>query len=117
MRAESDRIYEILNNNAALTALVNDKIFPLVADQGIQYPFVNYHVSEDPAYSKDGKIEVIVSITSYAKSYNDAAELADVVKAALEDAAVPERFYYLGGSPNYNEEKLISVNQNYKYKN
>jgi len=116
MKAEADRIYEILNNNAALTALVGDKIFPLIADQGVQLPFVNYYLSEDPAYSKDGKIEMIVTVASFAKTFLDAAEIADVVKTAFEDQAIPEQFYYLSGSPTYNEQRLISVNQNYKFK-
>ena len=116
MYNESLRIREILNNNAALTALIGTKVFPLVADQGVRLPFVNYHISEDSTYSKEGKNEVIVTVLSFAKTYNEAAKIADVVKAAFEDQAIPEVFYYLSGSPSYNEEKLISVNQNYKFK-
>ena len=117
MRAESDRIYEILNNDAALTALIGNKIFPLVADQGVDLPFVNYHISEDPKYSKEGKLEVIVTVTSFAKTYTEVTEIADAVFAAFSNQTVSEIFYYLGGSPGYNEEKLINVTQNYKYKN
>lgn len=118
MRSESDRIHEILKTDTDVIALVAvDNIFPLIADQGTQLPWINYHVSEDPTYSKEGKLEIIVSIGIYAKDYNAAAEIADKVRDAFLKDATPEQFFYLNGSPNYSEERLISVNQNYKFKN
>ena len=75
-------VYQILND------IQPKKVFPLIADQGVEYPFIIYRRSAlSPASTKDrynyqelATVEVIVADSTYAGSI----ELAEKVKLKME---------------------------------
>lgn len=114
MRELSEIIYGILSADAGLIAVVGNKIFPLLADQNIKEPFITYNLREEPKYSKEGKLEYTVTVSSFHNTYNDVCDLGDLVKEALLVNS-DKYFAYEGGQPYYNEEKQLSVVQSYGY--
>lgn len=80
-------ITSILTNDAALTALVSNKIYPIVIGLDTPLPAVVYTVdSVDPSYTKTGwtQDECTFKVTSYAKDYADVQTVAAAVRKALE---------------------------------
>jgi hypothetical protein len=80
-------INKLLTDDAALVALVQNKIFPLVMSLETLRPSVVYVVeSITPQYSKDGWAgdDCTFRVTSYADSYSQAIEVAQAVREALE---------------------------------
>ena len=110
----SELIYSILSNNVALAAVVGNKIYPLVADQKDEEPFIVYYVSEESNYSKQGQSQYRIIIAAYHTNYNAAVQLSGLIKDAIFGAA--EMFRYVSGTPKLSEEYLISVELNYEYK-
>ena len=110
----SELIYQILSSNTALAAAVGNSIYPLVADQDQELPFVVYSVGEQPTYSKNGQNDYTIQIVAYHENYNDALAVSNLIKDAIFGAA--EVFRYISGSPELTAEYLISVKLNYNYK-
>lgn len=81
-------VYTQLSNHAGLTALVGVKIYPLIAPQGAQAPFVVYQkVSRIPAYSHSGYStyqKVRLQISCFAETYLEAKNIAAQVVDAME---------------------------------
>lgn len=81
-------IYHILHNDADVVARVENKIFPLVANESTTFPFIIYkRTGLESATSKDrfifketATVEVIVA----SDKYNESVEIANLVKEALE---------------------------------
>jgi hypothetical protein len=72
-------IYNILKNDAMLSALVGDRIFPLVAQNGTTTPFLIYNRSDvTSALTKDGRIDqsVQTTIDIVASTYMQGIEIA-----------------------------------------
>ena len=80
-------IYHILRNDDNVTAKVNQKIFPLIANEGTTFPFIIYKRSGlEPATTKDRyvyKESVYVEVVIAAESYNESIDIADVVRSAF----------------------------------
>lgn len=81
-------IYEILHSNTEIVAKLNDKIFPLIADINTTFPFIVYkRTGIIPAYTKDrysANDTVTVEIIIASDKYNDAVEIASLVRVALQ---------------------------------
>ena len=81
-------IYEILHSNTEIVAKLNDKIFPLIADINTTFPFIVYkRTGIIPAYTKDRysvNDTVTVEIIIASDKYNDAVEIASLVRVALQ---------------------------------
>lgn len=81
-------IYNILSTDERVVEKVDNKIYPLVADNGTTFPFIVYkRVSIIPASTKDryiyqemATVEVVVA----SDKYNESIEIADSVKEALQ---------------------------------
>ena len=83
-------IYSILSADAELSALVGNRIFPLIAvkahDEETIYPFIVFRRdSINPSYSKDGINSDIttVSILCVSNDYEQSALVADLALSAL----------------------------------
>ena len=79
-------IYDILSNNAEVTALVGTKIYPVVLPMGVDFPAVVYRVVDtDPTEVKQSlvqesyKVEVLVA----EQTYDAAVNLGERIKTAL----------------------------------
>ena len=81
-------VYGILSANTGVTDIVGTRIFPEIAEQEAQTPFVIYQLqSVAPEDTHDGPSkldEVRFEFLCYADSYNEAADLGVAVRAALD---------------------------------
>lgn len=76
-----------LTGNEELNAIINNKVYPIVADQGTTYPFVVYkRGSLQTASSKDrynysevADVEMVVASKSYRQSVEIATKIRDVL--------------------------------------
>ncbi|KAA6344040.1 hypothetical protein EZS27_008297 [termite gut metagenome] len=80
-------IHSLLSNNTELTAIVNNKMFPLIALSDTAFPFIVYRKgSVNIEYCKDGliadnfNVEIIVA----SKTYNESVEIAEIVRNTIE---------------------------------
>jgi len=84
-------IYSLLNGNADLTALVSNKIYPIIVEKDTTYPFIVYKRSSIiPTYTKDFHLndEVIVDIVCVSNSYTESINVAGLVRNTLEDKRI-----------------------------
>lgn len=81
-------IYQLLSNDAAVTAEVGTRIYPALAAQQPTLPFITYEVIQvTPSDTKDGSStldEVRAEVVIYAATYGAAAALSEKVRTALD---------------------------------
>lgn len=81
-------VYGILSANSGVTDLVGTRIFPEIAEQEAATPFIVYQLqSVAPEDTHDGPSkldEVRFEFLCYADTYNEAADLGEKVRAALD---------------------------------
>lgn len=82
--------YNILSNNAALTAVVGTRINPLRMPQETAFPAITLHaISNIPNPSKNGHSKsdfTRVQIDTYGTTYQSAYSVAELVRTAMEVA-------------------------------
>jgi|TARA_Y100000310_G_scaffold244499_1_gene249281 hypothetical protein len=103
-------IYSILEDSAAVGALIADRIYPNVATRRATFPFAIYQVTGDsPTDTKDGVSpldENTILIMCFSKTYSEASDIADAVRTALDrvngtyEGVVVQGIQYL----SYNED-------------
>jgi len=81
-------IYNILSRDSDVISMVARRIFPNVAKNGTEFPFIIYDVeSESPTDTKDGVStldEDFVMVSCYCKTYSEASDLARKIRTALD---------------------------------
>lgn len=79
-------IYTLLNSDAELSNMVNGNIYPLIAEQFTQFPFIIYKRSNlINASNKDGSGERVgVDVLIACENYADSVAIAERVRMALE---------------------------------
>lgn len=81
-------IYKILSTDVDVSTLVGTKIFPNVAKNSTQFPFIIYDVNgETPTNDKDGVSTLdtdSLMVSCYSKTYTEAADLALKIRTALD---------------------------------
>ena len=84
-------IYNLLTNDSDVNTLVNGRVYPELAKEGAQMPYIVYSVvSNSPSDTKDGTPidEAQCEIFAVDKSYQGCNNLADKVRAALDRKGV-----------------------------
>lgn len=80
-------VYQLLSSDTGVTEKVENRIYPLIADQGTIYPFIIYkRTGIEPMTSKDRFIcsEVTsVDVIIASDRYDESIEVAELVKDAL----------------------------------
>ena len=81
------KIKEILTNDSEVTNYINNKVFPIVANNGTDIPFVIYRrYNYEPQSNKDYKGESAeFEVRVVANKYEDSVKIADAVGDALND--------------------------------
>lgn len=81
------KIKEILTNDSEVTNYINNKVFPIVANNGTDIPFVIYRrFNYEPQSHKDYKGESAeFEVRVVANKYEDSVKIADAVGDALND--------------------------------
>lgn len=81
-------IYNRLESDAAISGIVQDKIYPDIVPQNVTYPFVVYTITNStPVDYKDGQSnleEITVQIDCYTQSYDDTQTLANNIRNNLD---------------------------------
>lgn len=81
-------IYSQLSSDATVTSYVGTRIFPALAAQNAEMPFITYEVQQiTPSDTKDGAStldEIRVEVVIYAAKFSTAADLAEHTRKALE---------------------------------
>ena len=81
-------IYGRLTTDAAVTGICGLNIFPDIAPQNVQYPFVVYTITNSlPVDYKDGQSnleEITLQIDVYTQSYDDTQDLANLIRNRLD---------------------------------
>lgn len=83
----NEYILKMLNTNESLVAMAKDRIFPIDAQMGTEFPFIVMNRgSIQTSYCKDGAYDdsVSVTVTVVASTYKDSVKLANEVRRALE---------------------------------
>lgn len=83
----SKDIYTALTTNADLTALINNRVFPIVAEEGTQYPFLTYNRTSITSYrTKCGIYEDTVnfSVNILTTDYLGGLDIGNLVRVAIE---------------------------------
>lgn len=84
-------IFSLLNGNSSLTALVDNRIYPIIVENGTNYPFIVYKRSNIiPNYTKDLHFEdnVIIDIICVSNDYSGGIDIASIVRNTLEDKRI-----------------------------
>lgn len=104
-------VYQILSNDTKVKEMVENKIYPLIANQGTTYPFIVYkRTGIEPLTSKDKFIcnEITsVDVIIASDRYDESIELAELVQDALNG----KRGTYSG--INIIDINLISADEDY----
>lgn len=81
------KIKEILTNDSEVIKYINNKVFPIVANNGTDIPFVIYRrFNYEPQSNKDYKGESAeFEVRVVANKYEDSVKIADAVGDALND--------------------------------
>ena len=81
-------IYGRLTTDAAVTGICGLNIFPDIAPQNVQYPFMVYTIINSlPVDFKDGQSnleEITLQIDVYTQSYDDTQDLANLIRNRLD---------------------------------
>ena len=81
-------IFNILSNDSDVLALVETRIFPNVAPQTTEFPFIIYDVTGvQPNDTKEGPSTLDtndVMISCYSETYSEASDLAKKIRIAMD---------------------------------
>jgi len=81
-------IFKILDDNSDVNALVSSRIYPMIARQGTDFPFIIYDVlSDEPTDYKEGVSSLdttSIMVSVYSETYSQASDLAKKVRTALD---------------------------------
>ena len=85
---EGKAIYSILTENAGVSAIVGNKVYPQIAAQGAAFPFVVYVLQDNsPSDTKSGPStldEVRYDIVAAAETYSELSSLTERIRLALD---------------------------------
>lgn len=80
-------LYDKITDNQDLASVLEKRIFPLVAEEGTEYPYLIMKLeSIQPAYSKDGRMydNLTVSVSVFAKDYKTVVNTQELIRNLLE---------------------------------
>lgn len=81
-----------VNGDAGIAAVINDRLFPIIAPQGVAKPYVTYlRINGAPLTDLDGldggMIIIRLQIDVYAATFEAARALAELIRVRLQTAA------------------------------
>jgi hypothetical protein len=83
-----EKLYQYLSQNADIEALVGNRIFPIIANDEAQTPYIVYSlVSDVPSYTLSGNTQTSskrVQISIYCENYAVLENIAKVVSDVLD---------------------------------
>lgn len=98
-------IVSILSNDSTVNEYLGDKLFPLIANEGTEFPFLVYNrTGYTPASNKDYTSEIVyISINVHATTYTESLDIINAVSDALENKRTNliERIYVTNSRESY----------------
>lgn len=116
MREVSTLINSILSGDTDVSALVGSKIYPMIADQDDEFPFIVFRVSDLGAIAKSKIHEYRIQIICVHESFDDTLELMEKVMTAMESAGPDHRFHFKGSQPANESDYLFNIKIDYQFK-
>lgn len=105
-------IYNKLSENEIIHNVVADRIYPVIAEQTTNYPFIIYYRNSivNTSFNKDGSVEddVSFSITVVSTKYNESADLANEIRKIFEKKQIPNNLMRITNS------RLIAIDESYE---
>lgn len=105
-------IYNKLSENEIIQEVVADRIYPVIAEQTTNYPFIIYYRNSivNSIFNKDGSVEddVSFSITVVSTKYNESADLANEIRKIFEKKQIPNNLMRITNS------RLIAIDESYE---
>lgn len=105
-------IYSKLSENEIIQNVVADRIYPVIAEQTTNYPFIIYYRNSivNTIFNKDGSVEddVSFSITVVSTKYNESADLANEIRKIFEKIQIPNNLMRITNS------RLIAIDESYE---
>lgn len=89
-------IYKLLTDSDELKKYVDNKIYPLIADDGVTFPFIIYYrTSIRNTVCKDGyyEDEVSFSIIAVSNSYIQSLVIANIIRSIFEKKKLTDTIY------------------------
>jgi len=113
-------IYNVLKTNVNVFDLVMDRIFPIVAENGTNYPYIIYtRNASNTQYTKDGIISENCSLTidCVHTDYSKGVDVALAVREAFDNLVeYPVRFQLESTNESWLEEGVFIQTLNYNIK-
>lgn len=107
-------VFTLLNEDSRLTALVGNKIYPVIVEKDTSYPFIVYKRSNITSnYTKDLHLtdDVSIDIVCVTATYAEGIEIAGIIKDTLEDKRIKdfevERIVLDSASEDYVDNAFI----------
>lgn len=109
MKQLSEEIFNYFSSLTAFTSVMDNRLFPLVANEGTLFPFCNYKIEQQTGVTKDAGYSFDVSLFAYFKpeKYAEATEFNDAIVQELQSDESP--FDYQDSSIEYIEENQSIV--------
>lgn len=102
---------QILNNSEAVTNLIENKIFPLVANEGTTFPFLVYRRSNyRPIGNKDIDDEIVsLEIVILSQKYDESIEIANVIADTIinKETEIIDDIQITNISEDYSDDTYI----------
>ena len=85
MKEVSDEIYAFFTNQVNFTGTVGTRLFPLVANKDVDFPFAIYTIVQQEGQTKDAdRFTINVSVYFGEDQYTECATFADTVKSIVD---------------------------------
>lgn len=88
MKTVSDEIYAFFTNLVSFTGTVGTRLFPLVANKDVSFPFAIYSIVQQEGQTKDAdRFAVNLSVYFGEDQYTECVTFADTVKGIIDASA------------------------------
>ena len=105
-------IYSKLSENQTIQEVIADRIYPVIAEQTTNYPFIIYYRNSvvNTMFNKDGSVEdnVDFTVTVVSTKYNESADLANEIRKIFEKREIPNNVIRITNS------RLIGIDESYE---
>jgi hypothetical protein len=100
MKEVSQILHAFLTGNAYVTAIVGDRIFPIVAPEGTVFPMLSYLIQQSRGQTKESKL-FDISLFCWFDQYDAAVTFHDGILPFIEEQ---RNFTYQDSNIEYLEE-------------
>lgn len=109
MKQISEELITFFSSLTPFTSVMNDRLFPLVANEGTDFPFSIYKIEQQTGITKDAGYGYAISLFAYflPENYEEAVDFNDAIVSLLESTS--SIYDYIDSSIDYIEENQSIV--------